>query len=1402
MLVVSKVFNEAFKSDLREVKMRIKINDVTYFDEDIVSFNYISESIAGQSFAIGSTFANSIKLTLCKIVEGLKQLDVVEPEMGIILPDGSTEFVKLGTFLISEQVNPDRNENRTSLECTDRMIMLDDKYESKLKYPAKIRDVALEIANLAGVEVDKPSFSRLMTHPIKEPQGYTFRQALGLIAQFEAGYVCFDRNGLLAIRQLEDKNYQVTPDEYFLKGLTKNELMFRPAGIEVKVSDDTEKVLSVGNKKGSIIHLENKVMTDQLLKLIYEKIKNINFYPYSLKWRGNPAVEVGDWLQVDDTRGNIFKVPNLSYSLEYKGGLTATSTVETSASNEVRMGYKGALNQIIEYVNTSIKDIDGNVTFYGVEEPPYPKEGDIWFKKNGPDTEIWIYEKIGEPDIFDWVFKISTAIDNTIKDKIEDLENISKENTEKVDQALKDAEKARDEAFNSTAIANYAKEQAIKGLEQSNQALIDAEKAREEAEFARKDAFDAKGIASQAEQDALSALALGDGNRTQIESIEGEQKITNSKVEGNTVNLNSLQNDADGMKLSLGKVQSDVENLGNVNLLLVDSKKNSLERTISDPNGHNFICERLYLNEELKEGDNYTLSFDIKRLKGDFDKYTLREFPSGKIISMSYVDDERVVFSSIKTSNFDSILIYAGVMGRTSGNGLSLKKIMINRGSFASDYFPTSFELVKQSEFATFEVNYKGFQQTVSSDITGLQSQRTQMDGQISSVVEKIDNIDSASTNLILDSINIVISPRGFNGGFSRTDNVVVDEWKTDKAKNFKGINSSEKTFGTISNGKKAPNNTVRKGFEYVWSIYIRNNHSVNSLKITNNASSSVVIKPKEAKRVVIKGVGNGIQMLQLNFQTLVVGEEVDFDYFQPMIAEGAIVGAWQPAPEDNASKTKVNQLSDLIALTALEVKTLDTTVTKQQGQIVVLTDQVTQTVTDLESVNGVVVEQQGQLTILSNQINATVKKVDENTVQMSEMKQTQNTMTFWITELDKKNDDNQKRITSLEINLDGFQATVTDNLTGMQGQLTLMSDQMNSTIKKVETVDGKVSRQETRITQLSNQLDFKVSANEVISRINMSPERIRIDSKLIHLSGKTLIDDAVIKTAHIDDLAVTGAKIQDATISSAKIISIVADKIITGTLTGITLTGNTINGGTINNAYFYNTGARGTVRINNGGISALEFWTEDNGAFMSENGYAILRSGGKKSSDHVFLQASTEVRATRVRTFDEYIPIKASSFYAHSSGFQGYNNTTFSTEWGYVTLRSINNAVYLQAKTEVKATKPSDPETYVPVRASSFPSGSLERFKTNIQEYKADALELIDNSTIYTYRLKSEVKDMIDKPRIGLVIGDGYKTPKEVIDGDGVEQYAMNSISWKAIQELHRKIKRLEERLEYENIT
>lgn len=104
---------------------------------------------------------------------------------------------------------------------------------------------------------------------------------------------------------------------------------------------------------------------------------------------------------------------------------------------------------------------------------------------------------------------------------------------------------------------------------------------------------------------------------------------------------------------------------------------------------------------------------------------------------------------------------------------------------------------------------------------------------------------------------------------------------------------------------------------------------------------------------------------------------------------------------------------------------------------------------------------------------------------------------------------------------------------------------------------------------------------------------------------------------------------------------------------------------------------------------------------------------------------------------------------------------------------------------------------SYRPIRASSFPTGSLAEYKQDIHVWEESALEKIRSATIYEYRLKSEVEAGKNRWRQGLVIGDGYNTPQGVIDGDGIEQYLMNTWSWKAIQELADEVDRLKREIE-----
>ena len=207
---------------------------------------------------------------------------------------------------------------------------------------------------------------------------------------------------MFTIRTIAEPNYELDPSQYEQAGLTKNEAPYKISGIqcqtvittETRDGENTEetKTYQVGNTSGSQIKLENNIMTPDRLNNIWEQIKDISFYPFNLNWFGNPAIEAGDWLRLEDKQGNKFIVPNNSYTLDFNGGLSATSKADQTSSTDSAISWRGTYAQTIEELQAR-KAPDGTVIFPPsvVEPPKNAKPNDVWFKQNGNSTELWVF---------------------------------------------------------------------------------------------------------------------------------------------------------------------------------------------------------------------------------------------------------------------------------------------------------------------------------------------------------------------------------------------------------------------------------------------------------------------------------------------------------------------------------------------------------------------------------------------------------------------------------------------------------------------------------------------------------------------------------------------------------------------------------------------------------------------------------------------------------------------------------------------------------------------------------------------------------------------------------------------------------------------------------------------------
>lgn len=326
----------------------------TYTSSDIKEANFNYGYISGDTFKPGGTVAGSAKLTFTSIITSFNKLDKVYPEIGLKVGD-SFEWVAMGEYFVND-INIDRNRNTTELDLMDGMFKLNQPYASDLTYPSQIKDVIREICEKTGIELETDNLGlRAIQHHIQsrpEKKEITFREVLSQAIQLLGFSAFFNRKGKLEIRGLTESNITITADNYFLHGLTKSEIKYQIAGITCKKDKET---MTVGLRTGRSLELENSFMTQNLLDNLYYDLKEIQYYPFALDWQGHLKLEVGQWVMLKTNKNETYKVPVLSQSFSFRGGLKSKISADSKAGNDTQYVYKGFLGKRIEQMATEIE---------------------------------------------------------------------------------------------------------------------------------------------------------------------------------------------------------------------------------------------------------------------------------------------------------------------------------------------------------------------------------------------------------------------------------------------------------------------------------------------------------------------------------------------------------------------------------------------------------------------------------------------------------------------------------------------------------------------------------------------------------------------------------------------------------------------------------------------------------------------------------------------------------------------------------------------------------------------------------------------------------------------------------------------------------------------------------------
>ena len=342
---------------------------MTLTDEDFMQGSVnITDSISGMSdFTVGAVITNSFNGTLNNFSGKFNNYNLagarLSVQFGIIFDDETEEWIDRGIYTL---------EKPTSLGSTIKVVGYDDmdklnRYyigkdanNNDITFPIGSDDLADKICAYCDVSLDGWDFQTFYIDEFEYDESTTCRQVLSWIVQASGGYArispsgfldgkAFDLSGtpLMALDKIKSLNVYVEDIE--ITGVrayaynTVDEFQFDTVGTS-----------------GYILGIQdNPLVTDNTLEVatrVYNKVNGLTFRPFDASIIGDPSIEAGDVISLEDYLENthISLITSLTYSVNSAERLECNAKTPEEAdletANPQTSVIKGATMAAYDYI--------------------------------------------------------------------------------------------------------------------------------------------------------------------------------------------------------------------------------------------------------------------------------------------------------------------------------------------------------------------------------------------------------------------------------------------------------------------------------------------------------------------------------------------------------------------------------------------------------------------------------------------------------------------------------------------------------------------------------------------------------------------------------------------------------------------------------------------------------------------------------------------------------------------------------------------------------------------------------------------------------------------------------------------------------------------------------------------
>lgn len=312
----------------------------TYTDDNLIDCNLIEEMDMTSGILPSPEFRFTVDnsdrafniLNPTGYVKYLQQRQEVIAELGIVLPNGSIEFVPLGKYLLWEWTSEEGSLTASFTARTNLDLMANYPYMNTIVTNQSLGQLARNIfaaCKITNFYLD-PVLETIMTNSLLK-QG-NFRDQIQMIAIAGRCNIFVTRSNWITLKRVSfgAPVDRVDFDNIYSEPKIELERIVKQVDVTYWTNLETSAVSSVvapGVDIGDVLKVENNTLINSSAQasavaawLMAQKQFRAK---YSINWRGNPAHELADVIAIENTYGGDMSAMITKTELIYQGYLQA-----------------------------------------------------------------------------------------------------------------------------------------------------------------------------------------------------------------------------------------------------------------------------------------------------------------------------------------------------------------------------------------------------------------------------------------------------------------------------------------------------------------------------------------------------------------------------------------------------------------------------------------------------------------------------------------------------------------------------------------------------------------------------------------------------------------------------------------------------------------------------------------------------------------------------------------------------------------------------------------------------------------------------------------------------------------------------------------------------------------------